>query len=138
VDQSPLDQLLEALDDRDTGAVSSLLAPACEMLLVDGRRAIGPQAVRDLITEFLAATRSMQHRVTARWHVDDVWIAEVEATYVLQDWLELRDIPRAFVVRTGPPGVVSVHAYGAHEHPISDHRTGDEGMRIGARWIPPL
>jgi hypothetical protein len=43
-----------------------------------------------------------------------------------------------FVMREGPNGFVELHVYGAREHPLSDHRTGEEGTRIGERWIPPL
>jgi len=138
VAQSPIHQLLEALDRRDVSAAISLLAPGCELLLADGRRAGGRQATAELLEEFLAMTRSMSHETTAEWQVADAWVAEVAATYELQDWLLLQAVPRAFVLRTGPGGVVSVHVYGARERPIGDHRTGEEGMRISDRWIPPL
>jgi hypothetical protein len=42
------------------------------------------------------------------------------------------------VVRDGPDGVADVRVYGAHEQPLADHATGEEGMRIGGHWIPPL
>jgi len=138
VDQSPIDKLLVAIDELDIDAVVGLAAPDCRFLSVDGQRAEGPEALRKALTGFLAGLRSATHRVTAQWHQDDVWIAEVEATYELRDWLQIRDLPRAFILRDGPEGFVNLHVYGAHEHPITDHRTGEEGMRIGERWIPPL
>ena len=138
MDQSPIDQLLEALDRRDVSAATSLLAPDCELLLADGRRANGRQGVVAVLEEFMAMTRSMSHQTTAQWQVADGWIAEVSATYELQDWLLLPDLPRAFVLRTGPEGIASMHIYGGRERPLADHRTGEEGMRISDRWIPPL
>jgi hypothetical protein len=126
------------MDRLDADAVIALLAPHARFLAVDGRRAEGKAAARDLLTRFLGMLRSTTHRITAQWHVDDVWIAEMEASYVLQDWLEINALPRAFVLRDGPEGITYVHAYGAHEHALSEHRTGDEGLWIRGRWIPPL
>lgn len=138
VNESPIDQLLAAIDKLDADAAMSLLAPDCRFLSADGRRAEGTDAVRKLITEFLAALRSTTHRITAQWHQNNVWIAEVEASYELRDWLRLEALPRAFVLRDGPDGVTDLRAYGAHERPLTDHRTGEEGFWIGERWIPPL
>jgi hypothetical protein len=42
------------------------------------------------------------------------------------------------VLREGPGGVAEVNFYGAHERQLTDRRTGEERMRIGGRWIPPL
>jgi hypothetical protein len=61
-----------------------------------------------------------------RRHVDKAWIAEVEASYTLQDWLQLNEVPRAFVLREGPIGITDLRVYGAHDHALTDHRTGDE------------
>jgi hypothetical protein len=135
---SPVEQLLGAIDRRDVDAVMALSAPDVRLLTVDGRRAHGTDAVRELLTKFLGQLRSSTHRITAQWHVDDVWIAEVDVSYELQDWLRLEGLPRVFVARMGSGGIADLRAYGAHEHPLSDHRTGEEGMWIGNRWIPPL
>jgi hypothetical protein len=91
-----------------------------------------------LVTESLGALRQTAHRITGEWHVDDVWIAEVEADYELQDWLQLNALPRVFIVRATADGIADTRIYGAHEHPLTEHRTGEEGMWIGSRWIPPL
>lgn len=136
--QSPIEQLLAAIDTLDADAVMGLLAPQPRVLIADGRRAEGRDEVSELIAALLAELRAASHRIAAQWQVDDVWIAEVEASYELRDWLQLNALPRAFVVRTGSAGITDVRAYGAHEHQLSDHRTGEEGMLIGARWIPPL
>jgi hypothetical protein len=138
VNESPIEQLLDALDKLDVEGAMALLTASCHLLTVDGRRAEGKDAVRELLTEFVGTLRSTSHRTTAQWHQDDVWIAEVEATYELQDWLKLNALPRAFIVRTSPEGITDIRAYGAHELPLTEHRTGDEGMWVGSRWIPPL
>jgi len=138
VSDSPIEKLLEALDNLDPDAALALLAPDCRFLTADGRRAVGSEAVRELLQEFLATLRSTRHQITAGWHVDNVWIAEVQADYELQDWLELKALPRAFVLRGGPDGITDLRVYGAHERQLGEHRTGEDGMRIGDRLIPPL
>ena len=138
MNDSPIDRLLAAVDSLDIEAAIALVAPDCRMLAVDGTRANGSGAMRELLSNFFAGLRSMKHHVTAQWHVDDVWIAEVDGSYELMDWLQLNGLPRAFVLRDGPDGFVELRVYGAHERPLTDHRTGEEGMLIGERWIPPL
>ena len=136
--ESPIEQLLGAIDKRDVEGAMALMAPNCRLLAVDGRRAEGEAGVRALLTDFVATVRSTTHRITAQWHQDDVWIAELEASYELTDRSKISALPRACVLREGPDGVGELHFYGAHERQLSDHRTGEEGMRIGGRWIPPL
>jgi hypothetical protein len=138
VSRSPIEQLLGAIDKRDVEGAMALMAPNCCLLTVDGRRTEGEAGVRALLTDFVATVGSTSHRITAQWHQDDVWIAEVEVSYELRDWLKISALPRACVLREGPDGVVELRVYGAHERQLSDHRTGDEGIRIGGRWIPPL
>jgi hypothetical protein len=138
VEESPIDQLLAAIDTLDAEAVAALMASECCLLTADGRRAEGREAVRLLLADFMAKLRSATHQVTAQWHQDNVWIAEVDATYELRDWLQIPALPRAFILRDGPDGFVDLRIYGAHERPITDHRTGEEGTRVGDRWIPPL
>ncbi len=116
----------------------ALMAPDCRLLTVDGRRAAGKGAVRELLTDFVATVRSTTHTITAQWHQDNVWIAEVEATYELRDLLKISALPRAFVLREGQDGVAELHVYGAHESPLTEHPTGAEPMRLGGRWIAPL
>jgi hypothetical protein len=138
VDQSPIVELLGAIDKLDIDKVMALMAPDGRLLTVDGRRAEGSGAVRELLIEFFATLRSTTHHITAQWHEDKVWIAEVEASYELQDWLLMTALPRAFVMRAGPQGFVDLRIYGARERPLTAHRTGDEGTWVGDRWIPPL
>lgn len=136
--ESPIEQLLDAIDRLDLEGAIALMAPDARVLVADGRRAEGTAAVGDLFREFLGQLRSTTHRITAQWHEDDVWIAEVDASYELRDWLQLNELPRAFIVRVGPSGVSELRAYGAHERRLSDRPTGEEGMWVGGRWIPPL
>lgn len=135
---SPIISVLEALDRLDADDVMKQMAPEIRFMTVDGRRAEGIGPTRELLISFLADLRSMTHKVTGHWHVDDVWIAEVDATYVLRDFLEIRDRPRALVLRAGPDGITDLRAYGAGERPLTDHRTGDNGTWLRERWIPPL
>jgi hypothetical protein len=135
---SPIQQLVEAMDRLDVDAVASLLAPEGRLMTADSRRAEGRDAVHALLTEFFGALRSTTHKVTAEWHQDNVWIAEIEAGYVLRDWLKLENLQRVFIVRNGSDGVEDLRVYGAHERLLTDHPTGGEGMWVGNRWIPPL
>ncbi len=115
-----------------------LVAPDCRLLVVDGRRAEGAEAVRALLATFLAAVRSSTHHVTSQWHQDDAWIAEVDGDYELIDRLRITARPRAFVMREGPHGLADIRVYGAHEQPLADHAAGREGLHLGGHWIPPL
>lgn len=138
MDESPIAQLLGAIDKLDLEAAAALFARDARLLSLDGRSAMGIEAVRELLAEFLDLLRSSAHRITAQWHQQNVWIAEVEATYELQDFLKMKALPRAFVLRDGPDGIADLRIYGAHEHPLGEERTESRGIRIGERWIPPL
>jgi SnoaL-like protein len=138
VSDSPIQRLVEAMDGLDVDGLAALFAPGGRLMTADGRQAEGAEALRALLTEFFAALRSTEHRITAQWHQDNVWIAEIAASYELRDWLRLTDLPRVFIVREGSEGIHDLRVYGAHEHKLTDHRTGEEGMWIGSRWIPPL
>ncbi len=136
---SPITQLLRAVDKLDSQAMVALLASDATVLVADGRRAHGIEPARSLLTEFLAGLRATSHRITDEWHQDNVWIAEVDASYELKDWTQMSGLPRAFIVRQGEDGAIAdLRVYGAHERSLLDHRTGEEGMWIGERWIPPL
>jgi hypothetical protein len=138
VDASPLSRWLEAIDRLDADAAVSELAPDVHMLTADGREADGAREAGGLTAAFLSRLHSVSHQITAQWHMDDVWIAEVEATYELTDHYQTSRLPRVVIVRTGPEGVTELRVYGAHERPLSEHRTGEEGMWVGGRWVPPL
>jgi hypothetical protein len=138
VNESPIDRLLAALDKLNTDAALAMFAPNARLLTVDGRRAEGTDAVRALLTSFLAALRSTAHTITAQWHQDNVWIAEVEADYVLKDALQISALPRVFVLRDGPDGISDLRVYGAHERKLAEHEAASDGIWVGGRWMPPL
>jgi hypothetical protein len=123
VSQSPIEEFLDALDRLELDAIMALMARDVRVLVVDGRRAEGTDAVRQLLADFLGQLRATTHRITAQWHEDDVWIAEVDASYELRDWLQPNGLPRAFILRAGTDGVSELKAYGAHEHQLSNHPT---------------
>ena len=136
--ESPIEQLLRAVDELDVDAVLALAAPDVRLLTVDGRRVAGTAGMRAVLGDFLASLRSATHRVTAEWRPDDVWIAEVDATYELPDLTRIGVLPRAFIVRAGPDGLSDVRVYGAHERPLGELSAGVHEMRLGGHWIPPL
>jgi hypothetical protein len=139
VEESSIDRVLRAVDALDVDAALAPAAPNMCMLTADGRRAEGIAAVRELLTAFLGTLHATMHTITAQWHTEDVWIAEVEATYELkEDRTRIAGLPRAFILREGPEGVVDLRVYGAHEQPLGEHRSAGDGMRIGGLWIPPL
>jgi hypothetical protein len=138
VTESPIEKLLRAFDNADLDAVSALFAPEGRLLTVDGQRAEGSAAVRVALARLFAMLHSTSHRITAQWHQDNVWIAEVEADYELQDRLQLNGVLRAIVLYEGPDGIEDMRVYGARERPLAEHRAGEEGMWIRQRWIPPL
>ena len=112
---SPIEQLLGAVDKLDLDAAMALFEPGVRFLAVDGRRAQGTQAVREVLADFLSQLRSNSHRITAQWHQDNVWIAEVDGSYELQDYLQLNELPRAFVLRMGPDGIADLRVPQATE-----------------------
>jgi hypothetical protein len=138
VDESPIAQLLAAVDEFDVEAAVALFAPDARLLSVDGRRSVGSDAVRELLIGLVKVLRTSAHRITAQWHEQNVWIAEVEATYELkQDMLKITR-PRAFVLYDGSEGFADLHVYGAHEPLLGDHHTNEVDMRRGGRGRPPL
>ncbi|HEX4862795.1 MAG TPA: nuclear transport factor 2 family protein [Acidimicrobiales bacterium] len=130
--------LLAAVDKLDIDQVLGLCAPDCRFTTVDGRHAEGRAATRQLLVEYFADVRSTTHQITAQWHDGDVWFAEVLATYELKDRLKIDGLPRAFLVRTGVDGIRDLRVYGANEHPLGEHRSGEEPFRIGGRLVLPL
>jgi len=135
---TPISELLDAVDTLDVENVMALTAPEAAILLTDGRRAEGAEAVRELLGSLLGTLRSATHAIRSEWHLDGVWIAEVDATYELHDGLRTAPLPRAFIVHVGAGGVNEMHVYGAHEHPLDERREVEGGMRLGGRWLPPL
>ncbi len=135
--ESPIGQLLQAVDALDVDAVMRISSPECRILTVDGQRAGGAEAVRAVLEGFVARLHSASHRVSAEWHEDNVWIAEVDAVYELADGVRLGPLARAFIVRVDGEQLVDVRVYGAHERPLDDS-VNPQGLRVGGRWLPAL
>ena len=138
MEHSPVVDFLAAIDELDVDEAMALCASDCRLMTVDGRHAEGRPATRHLLDEFLGQVRSTNHRITAQWHEDDVWFAEVLADYELKDWLKVEGLPRAFVIRIGAEGICDLRVYGANERKLSDHQSGEEPFRIGGRLVLPL
>jgi ketosteroid isomerase-like protein len=135
---SPIAQLLAAVDKLDVEAATALFTPDARLLTADGRQAAGIEDVRQLLGDVLGGLRSTSHQITAEWHEADTWIAEVSATYELEDWLQTSPLPRAIVLRQGPDGIVDLRIYGAHERQLADHGQSGLATFVRGRWIPPL
>ena len=135
---SPIEQLLAAFDSRNVDSVVSLLAPDTSLLTADGQRAEGLAAVREVVETFLSSLRSTSHEIVSQWHVEDVWIAELQASYELRDWLQINALPRACFVRAGPDGISELHMYGAHEHPLTEGSRGEGPQMVGGHIMLPL
>jgi hypothetical protein len=138
VSGSPITSWFEAVGRFDLEAALSAFAPNGRLLSPDGRRAEGPDAIRSRLAEFASELRAVSYTVTAQWHVDDTWIAELDATYELRDYAQIGPVPRAVVARVSAEGIADLRVYGAHERTLADHRTGEEGIWVGKRWVPPL
>ncbi len=135
---SPLAALVTALGQLDVDRAMALCSSDCRLATADGRGAAGLDEMRALLTHFFADLRSASYEVTAQWHQDNVWFAEVLANYEMRDWLRLERLPRAFVVRTDDAGICDVRVYGAHERRLTDYRTGAEPYRVGGQVVLPL
>jgi hypothetical protein len=138
VQETPLTQLLGAIDRLDVPAAMALCASDCSLATVDGRRAEGRDEVQRLLTDFLSVLRSATHEIISQWHQEDAWFAEVLASYELQDWTRIERRPRAFLLRTSADGIRDVRAYGANERPLTDRSATYEPARLGGRLILPL
>jgi ketosteroid isomerase-like protein len=138
VDESPIAELLTAVDKLDLEAVTAQFAPDARLMTADGRRATGVDGVRELLADFFGTLHATSHRISAQWHEGDTWIAEVEATYELDDWMQTSPLPRAVVLREAADGIADLRVYGAHERPLADHPEGGLGTWVHGRWVPPL
>ena len=139
MEQSPLAEVLAAIDHLDIERVVALSAPDCRLTTVDRRQAHGRAEAGQLLSRFLSQVRSTRHEITSQWHVDDTWIAEVLASYEMQNWLKIEALPRVFVLQSGPDrGSRTYRVYGTNEHDLSGQGSGDETERIGGRLVLPL
>jgi ketosteroid isomerase-like protein len=136
--ESPIGPFCAAIDSLDADAVMALIAPGGELVLVDGSRAQGTDAVRQLLSDFFKLLRSTTHHVSAEWHDGDVWIAEIAATYERADGMRTGELARAMVLHEQADGIAAVRVYGMQPPLLADPPGQEEGLRLGGRWIPPL
>lgn len=137
-DPSPVREFLAALDKLDLDAATALLATDCRVLMADGQRSEGRPGIRSILQRLLGGLRATSHTITAEWQFGDMWVAEVDASYEMRDWLYLDHLPRAFFVQRGRDGISDIRVYGAHEQPLTARRGDDDHARIGGRWWLPL
>ncbi len=139
---SPIDTFLRAFDRLDPDACAALLTDHGRFRYVDGHVDEGPAAVRDQLREDFADLDSTVHTLHGQWHDDGVWIAEVEASYVLADHSELGPLSLALIVRASPAGIEDIRVYTAVEpwfrETMVQHREYDQGTMVGGHWLPPL
>jgi hypothetical protein len=136
---SPVVSALEAIDALDIDAFTSMFAPGGRLLTVDGRVATGTEQVRAAISSFVGDLRSTSHRLMAEWHPEpEVWIAELDATYELNNYTELGPYARALVLRTGTGGIEELRIYGTHELPLIASAHPYQEVFGSGRWLPTL
>jgi hypothetical protein len=137
--ESPIAALLKATDALDVDAFVSMFAADGRLLTADGTVAEGAAQVRTVISRFIDELSATSHEITAEWHPDDdVWIAELNATYELKGLGHLGPYPRAVVLRGGPDGVRELRVYGLHELPLTDTAHRYQEVFTGGRWFATL
>ena len=140
---SPLEQLLEAFDRLDADAGTALFAPDGRLAWVDGHIAEGRTAVRERLSEYFADLTSVTHVIRDSWHLDQVWIAEIEASYVLEDRSIQGPVAKVMILRMRPGGIGDLRVYAAvepsfHEAEQRHRRERDRGLVVGDWRLPPL
>lgn len=137
--ESPVADVLAAIDALDIDAFTSMFAPVGKLMTADGRVANDRAQVQHLIREFVSDLRATTHRVTAEWHPEpDLWIAELDATYELNNYAQLGPYPRAMFLRKAPDGIHDLRFYGLHERPLTDSTRAYQEVYGGGRWLPTL
>ena len=135
---SPISAVLRAMEALDVDACISLFTPDGRLLSTDGNVAEGPEAVRAVLSDLFADLRAATYRVTAQWHPDeDVWIAEVDATYDLKEHGLRGPYPRAMVLRGGRE-IAELRVYGRHELPLTESGVSYREVLAGNRWLATL
>jgi hypothetical protein len=140
---SPLEQLLDAFDRLDADACTALFAPDGRISWVDGQVAEGHAAVQARLTEYFNDLTSMTHVIRDSWHQDHVWIAEIDASYVLEDQSLQGPVAKAMILRMRPEGIGDLRVYAAvepsfHEAERRHERERHRGLVVGDWRLPPL
>jgi hypothetical protein len=140
---SPLARFLGAFDRLDADACSALFAVDGRLRYIDGHVEHGRTAVRERLRTYFADLRSTEHIVREHWHCDRVWIAEVEASYVLADHSILGPVSKVFIMRMAGGSIQDLRVYAAgepsfHEAAIRHESERSRGFLLGGRWTLPL
>lgn len=135
---SPIERFIDAIDALDVSAAVALMGPQCQLQAATGHTAEGAGPVSEMLVELFGEVRSSSHRLVTQWHIDEAWIAELEADYELTNDARITRLPRAVFWRAQPNGSAVVHVYGAHEGEIRELGRTAGGLRLGGNWIPPL
>jgi hypothetical protein len=143
VTRSPLERFLCTFDRLDADACAAMFSPDGRLRFVDGRVERGTMTVRDCLRGYFAELRSTEHVMRGHWHVDQVWIGEVEASYVLADHSKLGPVSKVFVMRMRDKDIEDLRVYAAgapsfHEAVDRHERERLRGDLVGGRWIAPL
>jgi hypothetical protein len=140
---SPLRRFLGTFDRLDADACAAQFTHDGLLRYLDGHVEQGRTAVRECLRNYFADLRSTEHIVREHWHLDRVWIGEVEARYVLVDHSILGPISKVFVMRMAGDAIQDLRVYAAgepsfHEAAIRHESERSRGFLIGGRWTPPL
>lgn len=135
---SPISAVLRAMEALDVDACISLFERDGRLLSTDGDVAEGLDAVRAVLRKLFGDLRAATYRVTAQWHPEeDVWIAEVDATYDLKEHGLRGPYPRAIVLRGGRE-IAELRVYGRHELPLTESAVPYQEVLAGNRWLATL
>lgn len=131
--------LLRALDALDLDGAVALFAEDGSLTTVGGESATGRESVRAVLGALMRELRSMHHRVASEWHpADDIWIAELSASYELTDYSQRGPYARAIFLRAGSAGIEELRVYGAHELPLQQSGRPYAEVRGPDGWMPTL
>jgi ketosteroid isomerase-like protein len=131
--------LLSAIDALDLETSMSLFDPEAELLTVYGRQGNGTEQVRAVLEELIGELRAVHHAISSEWNPEPgVFIAELSATYELNDFSKRGPYRRAIVLRTHDTKIARLRMYGAHELPLPEAEAGYREVRGPHGWLPTL
>ena len=136
---TPIQQMLRAVDALDLDAVVALFTADASLTTAFGDAVEGRDRVRDVLGEFLRELRATHHEITTEWHpADEVWIAEMSATYELSDYGRRGPYQRAIFLRVVDGSIAAMRIYGAHELRLGEAGRPYAEVRAPGGWLPTL